>query len=129
MQAPASYSSLARQMYVKRPPRVAIRTLQENNLMALDKCPEFQSIGIDEIWRHLPTKWFLKVASTEAKDAYGNAQLIAGLEAGIKGAVHTARTLFANKDNEEQWVFLLVDAANAFNAGSHITCLSTVQHC
>ena len=42
--------------------------------------------------------------------------------------MHAARALFAEKEDEEEWGFLLVDAANEFNAGNRITCLWTVQH-
>ena len=65
-------------------------------------------------------KCVLKVAGTEAKDTYGNAQLYAGLEAGIEGIVHAACTLFAEKRDKEEWRFLLVDATNAFN---RVACL------
>ena len=47
-------------------------------------------------------KCVLKVDGTEAKHAYGNAYLCAGLEAGIKGAVHTAQALFAEKEYKEE---------------------------
>ena len=42
--------------------------------------------------------------------------------------MHAARTLFAEKDGEEEWGFILVDAANAFNAGNRITYLWIVWH-
>ena len=101
----------------------ATRALLANRLMALDKCPGIRPIGIGEIWRWLLAKCILKVARAEAKDACGIAQLCAGLEAGIESAVHTARALFAEKEDEEEWGFLLVDAANAFNDGNRIACL------
>ena len=66
----------------------AIRALMSNRLMALDKCPGVRPVGIGEIWRRLFARCVLKVAGTEAKEACGSAQLCAGLEAGIEGAVH-----------------------------------------
>ena len=63
-------------------------------LMALDKCPGVQAIGISEIWRRLLTKCVLKIDSAKVKDACGNAQLCTSLKAGIKGIVHANRTLF-----------------------------------
>ena len=39
-----------------------------------------------------------------------------------------ARALFAEKEDEEEWGFLLVDAANAFNGGNRIACIWTVRH-
>ena len=70
------------------PPWATTCALLANRLMALDKCLGIWPIGIGEIWRRLLAKCVLKVAGTQAKDAYGNAQLCTGLEAGIEGAVH-----------------------------------------
>ena len=96
--------------------------------MALDKCPGIQPIGIGEIWRRLLAKCVLKVTDAEAKDACGNAQLCTDLKAGIKGAVHAARALFSEKEDKEEWRFLFVNTANAFNTSNRIACLWTVQH-
>ena len=91
-------ASLAHWMSNDFPPWAATCTLLSNRLMALEKCPGIRLIGIGEIWRRLLTKCVLKVAGAETKDACGNAQLCAGLEAGIEGAVHTTYTLFAETD-------------------------------
>ena len=96
--------------------------------MALNKCPGIRPIGISEIWRRLLAKCVLKVAGAEAKDACGNTQLCASLEAGIEGVVHAARALYAEKEDKEEWGFLLVDAANVFNTGNRIACLLTARH-
>ena len=96
--------------------------------MVLDKCPGIWPIGIGDIWRRLLAKCVLKVTGAEAKDACGNMQMCAGLEAGIEGAVHAAQALYAEKEDKEEWGFLLVDTANAFNAGNRITCLWTAPH-
>ena len=104
------------------------RALLANRLMVLDKCLGIQLIGIGEIWRRLLAKCVLKVAGVKAKDACGNAQLCTGIEAGIEGAVHAIRALYAKKEDEEEWRFLLVYATNAFNAGNRIACLWTARH-
>ena len=110
------------------PPWAAIRALMANRLMALDKCPGVRPVGIGEIWRRLFAKCVLKVAGTEAKEACGSAQLCAGLEAGIEGAVHAVRAMWNGAADNEEWGFLLVDAANAFNAGNRTAILWTVRH-
>ena len=85
-------------------------------------------MGIGEIWRRLLAKCVLKVAGTEAKEECGSDQLCAGLEAGINGAVHAVRAMWKATEDNEEWGFLLVDAANAFNAGNRTAILWTVRH-
>ena len=109
-------------------PWAATRALLDNWLMALDKCPGICPIGIGEIWRRILAKCVLKVDGANAKDACGNTQMCANLEAGIEGAVHAAQALFAKKEDQEEWGFLLIDTANTFNASNHIACLWTVRH-
>ena len=84
------------------PPWAATCALLDNWLMALDKYLGIQPIGRGEIWRWLLAKCILKVAGAEAKDACGNAQLCAGLEAGIEGTVHATQVLFAEKEDKEE---------------------------
>ena len=101
-----------------------------NRLMALDKCSGVRPVGIGKIWRRLFAKCVLKVAGAEATEVYGSDQLCAGLKAGIEGAVHAVRAMEAihqDDDPEEEWGFLLVDAANAFNAGNRTAILWTVR--
>ena len=121
-------ASLACWMANDFPPWAALRALMSNRLLALDKCPGVRPVGIGEIWRRLLAKCVLKVAGGEAKEACGNTQLCAGLEAGIEGAVHAARSLWEENEEEEEWGFLLVDAANAFNACNRIAAMWTVRH-
>ena len=110
-------------------PWAATHALLANRLMALEKCPGIRPIGIGDIWGWLLANCVLKVAGANTKDACGNVQLCAGLEAGIEGAVPTTHTLFAEKEDEEEWGLLLVNADNTFNAGNRIACHWTVQHC
>ena len=121
-------ADLARWMANDSPPWASIRALMANRLMALDKCPGVRPVGIGEIWRRLLAKCVLKVAGTEAKEECGSDQLCAGLEAGIDGAVHAVRAMWKATEDNEEWGFLLVDAANAFNAGNRTAILWTVRH-
>jgi hypothetical protein len=70
----------------------------------------------------------LAVAGEEAKDACVIDQLCAGLKAGIEGAIHAIKELWAMHEQEEEWGFLLVDARNAFNEACRIAMLWTVRH-
>ena len=109
-------------------PWAAIHTLQENHLIALEKCLGVRTIGISEIWRRLLAKCVLKVSSAEAKDACCNAQLYTSLKPRIEVTAHAAHTLFVERDDEEEYGFLIVDAANTFNAGNCSSCLWTVRY-
>lgn len=109
-------------------PWVAIRALMANRLMTLNKCPGVRPVGIGEFWRRLFAKCVLKVVGTEAKEACGSAQLCTYLKADIKGAVHAVRAMWNRSADNEEWGFLLVDAANVFNAGNRTVILWTVRH-
>ena len=85
-------------------------------------------MGIGEIWRRLFAKCVLKVAGTEAKETCGSAQFCADLEADIEGAVHAVRSMWNGAADNEEREFLLVDAANAFNAVNRTAILWTVRH-
>eukprot|EP00957_Ditylum_brightwellii_P122456 9337871-Ditylum_brightwellii.AAC.1 len=60
-------------------------------LIALDKCPGTQPVGISEIFCGLITKLVIRAIEDNAKLACSNLQLCAGMEAGIEGAVHAVR--------------------------------------
>ena len=51
-----------------------------------------------------------------------------GERRGIEGAIHAAKALVKQHQLEEDWVFLLVDARNAFNEGNHTAMLWTMRH-
>ena len=121
-------AEFTRWMANSTPPWAAIRAIMANRLMALDKCPGVRPVGIGEIWRRLFSKCVLKEAGAEATEACGSDQLCAGLKADIEGAVHAVRAMAAIRPDEEEWGFLLVDAANAFNAGNRTAILWTVRH-
>ena len=60
-------------------------------------------------------KCLLQVAGPEAKAACRTTHLAGGFEAGIEGAIHAMRVLWEKHTQEEDWVFLLIDAHNSFN--------------
>ena len=59
------------------------------HLMALDKRPGVCPVGIGGTLRRALAKLVMRAARDQAKMAYGNLQLCAGLEACIEGATHT----------------------------------------
>ena len=74
-----------------RPPWAAYRALMSGRLIALDKSPGTRPVGIGETWRRLLAKCLLRVSGQEAKAACGTEKLTGGVEAGIEGAIHSAR--------------------------------------
>ena len=57
-------------------------------LVALDKRPRVRPVGIGETLRRYLAKLLMRAAGEQAKTAYGNLQLCAGLKASIEGATH-----------------------------------------
>ena len=55
-------------------------------------------------------------------------QLCAGTKAGIDGTIHGVQDLWDKKLSTEEWVFLLVDAKDAFNKINRVGMLWAVQH-
>ena len=82
-------------------------------MIALDKNPGVQPIGIAETSRRIIAKAVLQVVKQDILDAAGCLQLCAGQRAGCEAAVHAMREIFADQDTEG---VLLVDASNAFNS-------------
>ena len=58
-------------------------------LVALDKWPGVRPVGIGETLCRSLAKLFIRVVGGQAKTAFGNLQLFAGLESGIEGATHS----------------------------------------
>ena len=54
--------------------------------------------------------------------------LCAGLKVGIDGAVHIVQAIWDGNSTTEDWIFLLVDAKNAFKNINGIGILWTVRH-
>jgi hypothetical protein len=104
-----------------QPPWAANRALKAGRLVALEKCPGVQPVGIGESWNRLFAKCVMLLAGAEAKDACGVDQLCAGLEASIESGIHVMRLLWEMHAAEEEWGgFLLVDAKNAFKEGKRL---------
>jgi hypothetical protein len=98
-------------------------------LVTLDKCPGVRPIGVGKTWQRLAAKATLLVSGCDAKEQCSIDQLLCtGLKAGIKGGIHTIDELWRQHKGEEEWGFLLVDAANAFNELNWTAMLWTIQH-
>jgi hypothetical protein len=106
---------------MSRPLWAAYCALRSGRLVALDKCPGVRPIGIGESFMCPSSKCVLFVAGGESKESCGVDQLSAGLEAGIKGAIHATGLLCETHLAEEEWGFLIVDARNAFNEGNGLS--------
>ncbi len=70
------------------PPWAAYRALMSRQLVALDKQPGVRPVAIGKIWQQCIAKGNLVGSRAEAKGTCRSVQLCAGLEAGIKGALH-----------------------------------------
>ena len=111
-----------------RPPRATYWALKSGRLIALEKQPRIRPVGVGETWRWMMVKCLLRVAGPEAKPACGTTQLAGGVEAGIEGAIHVIRVLWEEHQMEEDWVFLLIDAHNAFDEENRTAMLWSVWH-
>ncbi|CAB9501557.1 expressed unknown protein [Seminavis robusta] len=114
-------------------PWAAIRALNANRGMALDKFPGVRPIGIGNIERRYIAKCVLAVAGPAAAAAAGTSQLSVGLKAGIEGAVHTANHVWdhhlgSSDSLDSDFGFLIIDASNAFNELNRTAMLYTVRH-
>ena len=72
----------------------------------------------------------LIVVGKEATRACGIDQLCNGLEAGIEGGIHHMRSLWDEHDKEKNdtWGVLLIDARNAFNEGNRKMMMWVARH-
>ena len=97
-------------------------------LIALDKQPGVRPVGVGETWRRIFVNIVLKVMGPEATMAFQDNQLCAGLKAGIDGVIHGVQALWDENSSMDEWVFLLVNAKNAFNEINRVGMLWTVRH-
>ena len=79
-------------------------------MITLDKHPGTTPVGLGETWRRLMAKCLLRVAGPEEKSAYRTTKLAGGVEAGIEGAIHAMHVLWEEHNQEEDWVFLLIES-------------------
>ena len=82
-------------------------------LVALDKNPCVQPIGICEIARRIISKAILTVIKTDVQKTAGSVQLCVEQIGGSEAAIHAVREMYMSDEIE---AVLLVDAQNASNA-------------
>ena len=68
----------------------------------------------------------LRVTGPEATSAFQCDHICAGLKAVIDGELYGVQAVLDTKPTTENWVFLIVDAKNAFNDINQIRSLWTV---
>ena len=88
-----------------------LQALLTNRLIALDKSPGAQPIGVGETLRHIITKAVCLLTRDDAGSACEINQLYAGLKCGIEGAIHAATDLFESRDYD--YGMLVMDAKSA----------------
>ena len=91
------------------PPLEAYCALISVQLITLDKQPGIRLVGVGEIWRHISTKFFLRVPGPEATIMCHYEHMSDGLKAGLDGAVHGVQDIWDNNLTKEDWGFLIVD--------------------
>ena len=110
-------------------PWVNIRGLVANRLIALDKCPGVQPVGVGETLKRVVGKVIWLATKLDAKEVCGGiSQLCAGTGAGIEGAsaVHALNQLF-EENHQNKWGVLMVAAENAFNSLNRTAALWNVR--
>ena len=97
-------------------------------LIALDKQHGVRTVGVGKTWRRIFSKILLKVTGPEATMACQDDQLCAVIKAVINGAIYGVQDLRDENLTTENWVFLIIDAKNAFNEINRFGMLWTVRH-
>ena len=97
-------------------------------LIALEKHPGIRPVRVGDNWRRLMAKCLLRVAGPEAKASCGATHLAGGVEVGVEGAIHAMSVLWEEHNQDEDWVFLLIDARNAFNEENRTAISWVVRH-
>ena len=72
-------------------------------------------MGVVETCQLMMTKCVLEMVGNEAKEACGVDQLCREMEAIIEGGINGVCLLWYQHAQEEDWVFLIIDAQNVFN--------------
>ena len=96
-----SVAFLCRRLANSIAPWSDVQALMASRLIALDKYPGIQPIGIGECLRRILGKAICMVTRMDIEGAAGIKQLCAGVRAGIEGAVHAILELFEDNLN---WV-------------------------
>ena len=98
--------------------------LLASRLVALDKKPGVQPIGVGETARQIVAKAIMMTLRSDILDVTGTLQLCAGQTAGCEAAIHAVHH-FLNDDECE--AILLVDATNAFNVLNCQTAMTNIR--
>ena len=77
-------------------------------LIALEKCPCDQPIGVGEVVRRIIGKAVLATVKMDILETAGPFQLCAGWDTSCEAAIHAMRSVFSEKKSVE--AILLVDA-------------------
>jgi len=109
-------AALARRLANTIMPWDDICALVSNRLIALDKSPGVQPIGIGETLHRLLGKAICSATHLDIEPLCGSDQLCGGIKSGIEGAIHAMNDLYSQNITSVDWGILLVDATNAFNS-------------
>ena len=112
----------------KNPPWSAYQSFMSSCLIELNKLPGLHLVGIGEMWRHIFSKYVIKVTGSEATHTCRDDHICPGFKAGIDRELHRVQYIWESNLTEEKWIFLLVDAKNKFNEINRIAMLWTVRH-
>ena len=93
-------------------------------LLALDKNPGVQPIGVGEVLRRLLGKCIVHAFKDTIKEATRNLQTCAGFEAGAEAAIHAMKELYEEENSE---AVIMIDASNAFNSMNRAVALNNIQ--
>ena len=84
-------ASLARHLCTNYVDPAGLTAFTACRLIALDKCPGVQPIGIGEVFRQIVGKAIMSVIGVEIQQSAGSLQLCAGQPSGCEAAIHTPR--------------------------------------
>ena len=70
----------------------------------------------------------MQVTGQEFKAECGTEQLAVGVEEGTEGGIHAIRLLWEHYYQEEDWVFIFIDAQNSFNEENQTAMIWDVQY-
>ena len=110
------------------PPWAAYCAFMSDILISLEKQPVVRPVGLGETWKRIFANILLKVTGPEAAMVCHDDQLCAGIMAGIDGTTYGVQAIWDEKPNTEDWVFLLLDAKNAFKDINRVRMMWTVRH-
>ena len=82
------------------PPWSSYWSLKEVCLIVMDKYSGVRPVGIGDTWQRLFAKYIFAVVGAEAKESYGAENIFRGMEAEIKGRIHTMRLMWQQYSQE-----------------------------